>query len=346
MTSVVLDRLEDAWQVDASELWSVSVKAAHSSPAAEGMGMGILAASGAEEDPAPSASRRFTPPLDLRSYTELRFWLRSSRIGGGLTDRPFFLSFEATRDPPDPGTSWSRLLPIERRETWELHRLWLGDMPASLRQEVGSLSLRSLDPTVSFNAAFDSLIACTPEPLGDVDAALSERLHDRFQIRTQDGSAASVPIVLDLPKNPGERELPFILVTPWSIELTEPSPGGEVIDNFGPEGAFVRSRPHTLHLAFRLEVFVQERSQKTLLLGSILSSFAARPYLMVNVERLPLRPFKPRTEQAVPPGRTPLFYRLAVRLDVGEPRFQPHAVPFLTTAPSRDGRDKAEVTAL
>ena len=339
MNSLVVDDLKSPWETDATGLWSLSSEAASRLPGTEGLGMTVVAQSGPEISPAPWAQRRFAPPLDLSKHQELRLWLRSSHAGDGIST-PFYLSFEATRDPPVAADSWKRLLPVAARETWELHRLWLGDMPAGLRQAVGFLRLRSLAPRIAFRASMDSLIAGTPEALADVDAAWLERLHGRFQV---EGGPTAVSAVLDLPEKPGDRSLPHILITPWSVEPADSDrPGGEVIDNFTPAGAFSRPQPRTLQLVYRLDVFAEKRGDKARLLEQILRSFAVRPYLMALGERLGVTLLAP--PEPGPPGRTPQFYRLAAQLEVGERQFRPQAAPFLVTAPE-DGRETAEAVA-
>jgi hypothetical protein len=345
MSSLMVDNLASPWEVDSTGLWALSITAASSRFGEDGLGMAIVARSGASTDPAPFAQRRFEPPLDLRGTEELRLWLRSSRPGDGGIGHPFYLAFEASSTTPAPTLSWVRLLPVKKRETWELHRLWLGDMPAGLRQAVGVLRLRSLDPTVAFTASIDDLLATTMEPLQDVDTALLARLDRQFQVSIE-GTSTDVPAIVDLHENPGERTPPYILITPWSVQAVgERGGSGEIIDNHTTTGAFVRPAPQEIQLEYRVDVFAQVRSHKTLVIEHILGDFGARLRLVVNGEPLEMTPFAPSPEQVayhVPPGRTPLFYRVNVGMEVGVRQFRPLAVPILSTAP-RDGTETAEV---
>jgi hypothetical protein len=240
------------------------------------------------------------------------------------------------------------LLPVQKRERWELHRLWLADMPASLRQAVGILRLRSLDATVAFTASMDDLIAAIPEPLRDVEAALLARLDRRFQVVIE-GALTDVPAIIDVPENPGERTLPYLLIIPWSIQVIGQRGGsGDLIDNHTTTGAFVRPPPQEIQLEYGVDVFVQARSQKTLLLEQILGDFGGHPHLVVNGEPLQMTPFVPPPEQATPfiaPGRTPLFYRLSVWMEAGIRQFRPWTTPILLTGP-RDGRETAETVTV
>jgi hypothetical protein len=307
--------------------------------------MAIVARNGTAASPAPYARRRFTSPQDWREVEELRFWFRSSRGGDGSQGQPFYLAFEASSDPPATNVSWTRLLPVRRSDTWELHRFWIGDMPASLRAAVGILRLVSLDPTVAFNASIDDLIAVTPEPLQDVDAALLERLDKRFSINVS-GNRNKVPALIDVPEHPGSRTLPYILITPVAVQPGSDRGGsGEIIDNYTIDGSFFRPTPLMLQIEYRIDVFAKQRSQKAALLEQILDDFGKRSFLEVSGELLELTPFVPSPESSarlIPVDRTPIFYRLNARMEIGARRFQRHAVPFLLVAPS-DGRDAVEL---
>jgi hypothetical protein len=348
MSSQLVDNLATPWQGDALGLWSLNVTPAARRFGEDGLGMAIVARSGAGTDPAPLAQRRFDPPLDLQGVEELRFWLRSSRPGDGSPASPFYLAFEAASDGPTPGPAWSRLLPVRKRDTWELHRLWLWDMAPDLRHAVGVLRFRSLDPTVAFTAAVDDLIGVTAEPLRDVDAALLARLDRRFPVPVE-GTPAKVPALVDLPENPGDRPLPYILITPWAIQpLGEPGASVDLIDNYTTTGAFVRPAPQDIQLDYRIDVFAQGRSQKTSVLEGVLGDFAGGPRLVVNGEPLQMVPFTPSPEQAaylVPPGRTPLFYRVIAGMEVGARQFRPMAVPTFFTAPG-DGKGTGEAVTV
>jgi len=104
------------------------------------------------------------------------------------------------------------LLPVTGANTWELQRIWLGDMTAALRRAVGFLRLRSLDGTIAFTAAVDDLIATAPRAIEDVDAALLARLDGVWRVPVA-GVSTAVPAILDLPESPGTRTAPYVLVT-------------------------------------------------------------------------------------------------------------------------------------
>jgi hypothetical protein len=334
MTSFVVDELGVPWEAS-SALWSLAAAPSADALGRGGSGMAIQSAAGAASDPAPSAERRFTPPLDLRGADELRLWLRSSRPGDGRPDRPFYLAFEAATDPPGAGAPWRRFLPVSQPDAWTLHRLWLGDMSAALRQAVGFLRLQSLDPTVAFDAALDDVLAVRPEPIGDVQAALLARLAD----------AVDASVILDVPENPGTRTRPFVLVTPWSVVPLERRTGAdEITDNYTDTGAFVRPAPASLQLEYRVDVFAEDGAEKARLLEAIVGAFLSDARLVVANVPVALLPFVPLDEEATAAatGRTPLFVRLTTDVETGRRRLLGFAVPFLLAGPA-DGRETAEV---
>jgi hypothetical protein len=331
MTSVVVDDLSTPWQSDGSGLWTLGTAAAGPEISAGGVAMRIDAAAGAASDPAPSAAREFPVPLDLRDVDELRLWLRSSRPATGAPDTPFYLALEATT-AAGPQPLWRRLLPVARADAWELHCLWLGDMADELRQAVATLRLRSLDPTVAFGARVGELMATFPEPIGDLEDALAQRLDNAYSVLVE-GAPASVPAIVDVPESPGTRTAPFVLITPWSVRPLEPRGGtSEVVDNFTPDGAHTRPARRLLRLEYRIDAFVTARRQKSHLLERIVADLAAR-WLRVGGELLEPVAFEPSESELaglVVPGRTPLFYRWLVPIEAGPRQFHAQAVPFLT----------------
>lgn len=329
MSGRVVDDFSTPWQADGSGLWTLASTSGAARLGADGLGMEIRATAGASASPQPHAERHFTTALDLRDVDELRFWLRSSRAGSGEAARPVYLAFEADTDPPS-GTPWRRLLPVRAAEVWELHRLWLGDMPAPLRQAVGYLRLVSLDGRFAFRGAVDDLLATTPQPLTDVDAALLARLDGVFEVDVN-GTPTAVPAILDLPEAPGTRTAPYILITPWSV-VPVPDRGGaaDVVDNPTELGACVRPAPALVRLEYRLDVHAETRAQKSSLLERIVADLF-RP-LVVDDDVFALESFQPSWEEAaadIPPGRTPLFYRLFLPVETGPRIFSGAATPYL-----------------
>lgn len=345
MSGIVIDNLTVPWTADASGQWiaTADITAGRPGISEDGTGMKIVAAGGPADGPAPSVTRAFDDPLDLRPWQELRLWLRSSRAGDGRA-APFYLAFEAA-SAADPVTfTWARLLPVTRPDTWELHRLWLGDMPAPLRQSIGAVRLRSVDPTAGFIGAVDELIAATPEPVQDVEAALVQRL-GKFDLLIDD-NPVTVPARVDFPDAPVPPAAPCVLLTPWAIDpAVDASGSGEIVDNFTAEGAYIRPALRRLRLDYRVDVYTAERAQKASLLDRILVEMGASPWLAAAndlFEIAPL-PLTPEERALVPPGRTPLFFRVTATMETGPRVFRPRAVPFLVTGIKGGGPGEVSV---
>ncbi len=343
--STVVDDFTAPWTPDASGLWTVASTSTAARYGVDGLGMEIHAAAGIAAAPAPSAERHFAPALDLRPHDELRFWVRSSRPGDGSAAQPVYLLVEATTDPP-VGPPWQRLVPISKADTWQLVVLWLGDMPAALRQAVGFLRLASLDGRFAFSAAIDDLIATTPEAVAGADAALVDRLDEVWSVEVA-GVSTPVPAVLDLPEAPSVPDAPYILITPWSI-FSLGFAGGEldVADNPTPAGGFVRSAPAQVELIYRIDVWAETRQHKAFLLDRIVADLLG-PLIVDDVAyRLDqYRPSEQERAELVPPGRTPLFFRLVLPVETGARSFRGLAVPLVVVG-DIDDRSDAEAVGL
>lgn len=331
------------WEVDAiGSDWSVNTVSVPDYVAAAELGTAMAAgASGFVQCPFPRPGAVAGTPNagDFRHMEELRFWLRSSRPGDNSSGRPFYLVFEIVSDA-SPDFFWRWLLPIKQRNAWELHRIWLGAIRADLqplRAAVSALRFRSLTPEFTFVATVGDVIATVPEPLQDVDAALFDRLHERFQV-TVEGAPVNVPAIFDLPENPGDRARPYLLLIPWAVQPDRESGGsGELIDNYWLDhddrtGGCTRPPTWQVQIDFAIDAYANERSHKTYLLDQILRDFSRQPFLRVNGEPLPLIPFVPTPEETTElssPGRTPLFYRLTIQIETGDRQSRGQAMPFL-----------------
>ncbi len=284
---------------------------------ADRRGLEVVATPGAAGDPAPYAERMRVPALDLRDDSELRLWVRSTRAGDDGPGRPAYLALEADTVPA-AAAPWRRLLRIGAANRWELARFGLDDMPTAIRRAVGVLRLRSLDPEIAFTAALDDLLAVTPQPFADVDAALIARFAGAYQVGPR-----TVAAILDLPEVAGTRTAPYLLITPWSAELT-PRPGADLIADRTGGGASVRPAPVDLLLAFRLDVHARSRAEKTTILDRMAADLLTP--LVVAGAPVDLEPFAGPPD---PPGRTPLYVRLRVPFESGPRAFHPLAQGLL-----------------
>jgi hypothetical protein len=213
-----------------------------------------------------------------------------------------------------------------------------------VREALGALRLRSLDATLEFTADVDELIAATPQPVQDLEAALVERL-GKFDL-VINNQTVTVPAIVEVPEAPVAPTLPYVRITPWAIvPMAELAGSAESVDNFTDQGAHLRPPPRRLVLDYRIDVHATERAHKTSLLDRVLADLGARAQLAVAGELLDVAPFAVSPVEAVvtPPGRTPLFLRVTATMEAGPRVFQPRAVPFLVAGVSRGS---AEMTSL
>ncbi|MCT9078076.1 hypothetical protein [Streptomyces fulvoviolaceus] len=313
MGSRVLDDFTSPWQSDGSGVWSAATgpEAACLGPDGRGMAVTATAGSGGQT---PYVQRLFSPAQDLRDSTELRLWLRSSTVSPGLV-------LEAGTDPAAGGQPWHRRLRVEQPDTWELHRLWLGDMPPALRQAVGLLRLRGRTPTPAFTAAVDDLAAGTPEALRDADAALLARL---------DALVTGVPAFFDVPP---DQSPPYIAISTFAVLALPPQSAGTLIDNETDQGAYVRPHPQQIRLDYRIEAVAAGHPERARITEAITAELAGSARLLVFDEPLALLPLEPGPLATGPyrPPATPLYYRLLAPQETGPRRPYGFGVPLLVT---------------
>lgn len=330
-----------SWVVgSSSSLWTLGEISISSHISQAAVATVIQSISGDSTDPVPFIEGHLDAPANLEAVEELRFWLRSDRLANGNPNHPFYLIFEVSSSGSP--SVWRRLLPIQQRGVWELHRLWLGDMPADLRQATETIRLRSLDTSLAFTASLGDILATHPTPLFDVDAYLVNHLHHRFQVPI-DGVATDVPANISVPENPNQTiAFPSIVMMPWAIQPTGEELG-ELVDNYtatvagDTAGAYVRPSPQPVRLQYGIDVFALERSHKSYLLEQIVRQFSQPAFVAINGERLALSPFTPSPQELaahVAPGRTPLFYQLTAHIETGDRQFRPQASPFILAGPA------------
>lgn len=320
MSSRLIDGFAAPWTSD-SPRWVVTSTTGASRFGRGARGMQVVAAVGPA--PAPSAAAQQTPALDLRDDAELRLWLRSTLAGDGRPGRPVYLTLEADTDPAS-GAPWRRPLPVGRARTWELHRLWLGDMPTPIRSAVAVLRLRGLDPTAAFTAALSDLLAVTPRAIADTEQALLARLHDRYRV-----PAAPGPGTTTLPAGfagPGVAAPapPAIAITAWRVVPAARPEGPEAVDNRTPTGAAIRAASSVVGLEYRIDVIAADRGDTAHVLDAMVIDLL-RP-LVVAGAPIAVEPFAGPPE---PSGRTPLFVRLSVPVETGGREFHGLARPLL-----------------
>jgi hypothetical protein len=161
----------------------------------------------------------------------------------------------------------------------------------------------------------DDLLAVRPRALADLDDALVARLDGTYTVAGAAGDVA-VPAVLDVPEAPGTPAAPHLLVTTLAlVPLGRPGAGEALVADRTDTGGSVRPVPIRLRVDLRIDAVVEDRAQKVALLDALVVDLA-RPLVVAGVPYV-LEPFEGPAE----PGRSPLFVRLTLPQETGEPRF-------------------------
>ena len=260
----------------------------------------------------------------IKKYQELRFWFFSDQIATGKEDYPFYLQVELLNQ--DETLTWKRWLPIHQPNCWELQQLWLGDMANELRTSVAKIRISLGNSTaplsdqwvrnLKFKAKMGDLLAVTPHPVQDVEKSFFERLQKHHS-----------NVIWELPENNTSKSFPSIVIIPWSVQPRGELGGSvDIVDNYGPKGAYSRPIPKRLQLEYAIEVTAQKRTAKATLLDAIVEDFTRTSYFVIDGQPISLLPFVPSPEQlaeSMSPGRSSLFFQVTVPIEAGSRQFQP-----------------------
>jgi hypothetical protein len=297
----------------------------------------------------------------LSQCDELRFWLKSTRIADDSEVYPFFLGLGMHPESADATLTWDtlawrRLIPIYQPDTWELQRLYLGDLPPSVRRlrfyDLRRLTLEK-NPDYEFpkeiTVQVGAMVGVKEFPLQDVQEEFQEWVktyvspclsgEDEISIYHSDGQQDS------------ELALPCILIKPWSVNyLGERGGSVEVVDNYTVEmvqavgddstsaqqyGVYSRPVEGFVEVKYAVDGFTEDSSppddplkvlDKTeltpaYLLGSLLKHLTRNPRIWINQNPVGIRTFRPSPEEfssLVTPGRAPLFCQLTVPIERGD----------------------------
>ena len=155
--------------------------------------------------------------------------------------RPFFAELRlgsATLAIDDPANPWHCRLPVSARQ-W-LVRLSIRDLDAAVRSAVSRVQLRCTD-SAPFTCHLDEMNAVRDEMIGDVDAALVDRLGHL----TLNGKAA--PAVLHPANGTLNQTRPYIEITHFDVVFAgERTPTTDVRMDFSSDGYSVRG-PHVAY---------------------------------------------------------------------------------------------------
>jgi hypothetical protein len=191
----------------------------------------------------------------------------------------------------NPGNVWFRYLPIFRAETWELVRITIADLAPQIRSAVNVIELACVDEA-PIECHLDTLLASREEMIGDVEAALAAKLHQRISV----GGTAVIAHVHN-PDDPTAIVMPNIRIIPRPIVLSgERAVSGESRTDFTDNGFLLRSFGVPYNLYYDIDVFAQNRQHKVEIYDFVLKTLAPRSELIVNGLPVPIELVNPMSE--------------------------------------------------
>ena len=291
---------------------------------------GSALAINAQDSDSSSTRYLFASPVDLSSFSEIRFWIKSSLVAKNLTDQPFYIRIIAEPAGTTEDPVWYRLIPVHRANSWDLVRLWIEDMPASLRSNIASLSIEAT-MAQNFTALFFNFIACSPNAIADAEQSLNERYHNLFTILTESGADQVDAIVQQTSTGIGTPAIHFSPVSISEIAIKEQL-GTLETDNFTFDGAHTHSLMSSLRLEYAVDAITAARSEAAEIITLFVSHIINNRTILVAGRRVNLKVFEPRTEirrEFLSRSSTPIFISLEVKLDNVTRSFNSWAQPFL-----------------
>lgn len=262
------------------------------------------------------AVRRALAALDLRELDELRLWVQSDRTTAGSA---FFVEVRlgsAAMPLGDPANTWQSFVAIENRNSWELVRIGLGDVPPAIRAAVDRIELRCVDGR-PFTLWVDDVIAVRPEMIGDVEAALVARLHNRVSV-----GGSPVPAIVHAPDLPAPVQKTYVRIMLFDVRYSdERTSAVRTRGQYTSEGYDIRPRSFAYDLVYQLDVFAEDRAGQTRLLEFLLAELGAFGALLVADVQAPIELSRlPALEMlgGERSDRVGLLWRVLVRDEVGD----------------------------
>jgi hypothetical protein len=201
-------------------------------------------------------------PLDVKASADLEVWVRSDRIADGSDSRPFFLELRlgsAALAIGAPANTWHRLIPVTAPNVWQPVPLALDDLPAAVRGAVTQIRLTVVDASTAFVLHLDRIVAIRDELLGDVDAALLDRLGGKLEL---DGTP--VPAVVEPAQAPNQ---PFLRIRNHSVRpAPERSPSGGMRTDYTGQGFSIRPPSVPVDVLYAIDAVADDRADAARLL--------------------------------------------------------------------------------
>lgn len=225
---------------------------------------------------------RALAPADLTSFADLELWVLSDRAADSSDAKPLFLELRlgsAALAIGAPGNPWHRLIPIATADTWQFVPLALDDLPPAVREAVTAIRFTCVDASVPFALSLGSLRAVSAQLLGDIDAALLDRIGGKLEL-----SDAPVPAVVEPEAEPDQ---PFFRVRNYAVRpAPERSPSTGTRTDYTGSGFSIRPASVPFDLFYAIEAATSTRADAAALLEFALAEFTPRSTLDVAGRQL------------------------------------------------------------
>ncbi len=215
--------------------------------------------------------------VDLTSFADLELWVRSDRVADGSDGRPFFFELRlgsAALAVGAAGNDWHRLIPVAAQDVWQPVPLALDDLPAAVRSALTAISFTCVDASTPFTIHLDRILAVSGELVGDVDAALLDRLGGKLEV-----AGAAVPAIVEPAAAPNG---PFFRIKNYAVRpALERSPSGGIRTDHTEHGFSIRPPSVAVDLFYAIEAVADARADAARLLEFAFSDLAPRSTLDV-----------------------------------------------------------------
>ncbi|MEM7305799.1 MAG: hypothetical protein AAF682_03980 [Planctomycetota bacterium] len=315
MPAVVLDDFTD------STLWSSSNPAQLALVDDTGVHAGFGDASVRVEASATAGGEFFertVAAVDLSALGELRLWYRSSVVADGSTQAPFQLQLElgsAALPVGAPGNDWLRYLPAFQGDRFEFVRLALDDLDPQVATALDTLRFTVVPPAgdgVSWTAWLDGLLACRPQLVVDVNAALVAALHNNLTL------GAPVPAQVHAP-GAAEPTAPWLRLVHYDALFSDPRTTAQrTRTDFTETGYRLSPESVAYDLDYRIEPVTADPLEHAEMVEFVLNTLGPRGTLPVLGTELPVERLGSHKSDAK--GDSALLrYRVRARQDRGLP---------------------------
>jgi hypothetical protein len=216
--------------------------------------------------------------LDLSAFTDLELWIRSERIADGSDARPFFLELRLGAAGLAVGAAsntWHRLIPVAAADVWQPVPLALDDLPAAVRGALTEIRFTCVDASAPFALHLDAILAVKEEVLGDVDAALLDRLAGKLVL-------GGAPVLAAVAPAPAPNK-PFFRIRNYAVRpAPERSPSGGVRTDHTEQGFSIRPPSVPVDLFYAIDGVADDRASAARLLEFAFGGLTPRSTLNVS----------------------------------------------------------------